>query len=153
MGATALRIRLHRRRVVLAGCVAAIGCGLALLFVEESHRRYQRMVASYERVRMGMTPSEVRAAVGQPFVPWNNNPAWTEACERNDCWDLVATDGNHRVRAKGEQMTLDIWVDHDLIIQVRYLDGKALDKSLTKTTLDLRLIAEDWFARLRRLFS
>jgi hypothetical protein len=149
-----MKRKLPRRRwLVVAGCLAVIGCGLVLMHVEENQRRYQRMLASYERVRMGMTPSGVRAAVGQPFVPWNHNPAWTEACERNDRWDLVATDGPNRVRAKGETMTLDVWVDHDLIILVRYLGGKALDKSLTKATPDWRAIATDWFARLRRLFS
>jgi hypothetical protein len=109
------------------------------------------MLASYERVRMGMTPSEVRAAVGP--VPWNNYPAWIESRERNIYWDLVATDGNHRVKERGGKMTSEVWEDHEFILAVRYADGKALDKSLKKTASDWHLIAKYWFDQLRRLFS
>jgi hypothetical protein len=148
-----MKLKLPRRRwLVLAGFIAVVGCGLALLFVEEAQRRYERMVASYERVRMGMTRLEVRSAVGQQPVSIYGR-TWAEACERFDHWDYVATDGNHRVQASGEKMTMNVWMDHDLMLFVRYADGKALDKSLVKTIPDWRLIARNWFDRLRRLFS
>src|SRR6516164_2875123 len=69
-----MKLKLPRRRcLVVAGCIAVIGCGLVLMHVEEAHRRYQRMLASYERVRIGMTSSEVRAEVAQPLA---DDKAW-----------------------------------------------------------------------------
>jgi len=145
-----MKLKLPRRRwVVLAGCLAVIGCGLVLMHVEEAQRRYQRMLASYERVRIGMTPSEVRVAVGQLRA---DKQVWDEKTTRK--WQhsqTVAADFD--AGPPSYPSSWDGWVDHDLIVLVVYRDGKAWSKNLVKTTRDWRAMADDWFARLSRLFS
>src|SRR5262245_17255209 len=135
-----MKLKLPRRRwLVLAGCLAVIGCGLVLMHVEEAHRRYQRMLASYERVRMGMTPSEVRAAVAQPLA---DIEVWHERTTRGEDWQPLAADVDPNAPphcSLDERTTWDGWIDHDLLMAVDYQDGKkACSKTLIKTTLDWR---------------
>ena len=149
-----MKVELPRRRwIVLAGCLAVIGCGFVLMYVEyvEVQRRYQRMADSYERVRMGMTPSEVLAAVGQQRA---DQKAWDKRGTLREHWEVAEAD--EEVPAEGQVSTWtdsDCWVDHDVVMFVTYRDGKAVSKSLVKTTLDWLAIADDWFARLRRFLS
>ena len=133
----------RRRWLVLAGCLAGVICGPLIMYGVDAQRRYQRILASYDRVRIGMSISEVRAAIGQPsvVVPPAPPPFIDEDRRR-------ATDGDQGVMAKAPKMSEEIWVDHDLTIDVWYADGKALDKSLNK-----RSIAKYWFDRLLRLYS
>jgi hypothetical protein len=146
-----MKLKLARRRwLILAVCLAGIVCGLVLIHDKEAHRRYQRMLASYERVRMGMTRSEVEAAVGLARA---GSHAWTEMYERNDHWQVVVGDNlsvgateTARSVVAISSSSCDAWVDHPLIILVRFQGGKAIDKSLVKAT-------PDWPYRLRRLFT
>jgi hypothetical protein len=144
-----MKVELPRRRwIVLAGCLAVIGGGLVLMSVDVAQRRYQRMVASYERVRFGMTRTEVRAAVGLPTCDKHSWPATFRV------WELVAGDQDvHAPRQANTSDGEDGWVDHEWVMFARYRDGKAISKELHKGTHKWRLIANDWFAWLRRLFS
>lgn len=143
-----MRIRLRRRWIVLAGCVAVIGCGLTLLFVEDAHRRYQRMLATYDRVRFGMTRTDVRAAVGLQRA---NEHSWPATFR---IWEPVAADEEvHAPRRANTWGDEDSWVDHEWLMFVRYREGRAVSKELHKGIHKWRWIVNDWFARLRRLFS
>jgi hypothetical protein len=98
---------------------------------------------------MGMTRVEVEAAVGLARA---DNHAWTEMYERNDRWQVVVSDNPPPVVVTARSVcatsssSCDAWLDHHLIILVRFQGGKAIDKSLVKAT-------PDWSYRLGRLFT
>jgi hypothetical protein len=111
------------------------------------------MLGRYERLRMRMTRSEVRSAVGQ--LPAGEE-VWGERTTYMEQWETVAKDVDANalpLPPSGEGITWDGWVDRDVIMYVNYRDGKAFSKTLVKTTRDWRRIANAWFARVRQLFS
>jgi hypothetical protein len=129
-----MKLTLPRRRwLVLAACLAVI----CVMYGVDA-QRYQRMLARYERVRVGMSPSEVRAAIGQPSVVVPPVPPPFIDEDR-----LRATGGEQRVRAKASDMSGDTWIDRGMTMDVWYTDGKVLDKSLYK-----RSFATYWVDRL-----
>jgi hypothetical protein len=107
------------------------------------------MLASYERVRIGMTSSEVRAEVAQPLA---DDKAWHDTLFFEH-WKVMKAE---EAPAEGQENKSwdnhDDWLDRDLIIMVFYRDGKAVSKQLVKATPDWRAMAKYWFAGLRLRF-
>jgi hypothetical protein len=65
----------------------------------------------------------------------------------------VAADADDRATAFEGTTGWDGWLDNDLVILVTYQDGKAIFKNLFKRRPHWMVIADDWFDRLRGLFS
>jgi hypothetical protein len=62
------------------------------------------MLASFQCVRMGMTPSEVRAAVGQVRA---DEKAWCERGTLREHWEVVEADEEVPANGDGEVKYLE----------------------------------------------
>jgi hypothetical protein len=134
-----------RRWLLLASCLMVGGFALLCWYVAAAYR-YHQMLARYQDIRVGMSRSEVRAAVG-----WQVTSASLDSTARiiwnvetDYQWEPVAWEGSG-----GDPTTCDVWLDKEAYLMVWYRgDGKASGKCVMKSVPYLMLTVDYWLWRL-----
>jgi hypothetical protein len=90
-----------------------------------------------------MTPAEIASSIGSDPSPIGR---LSRAIEHRGTWHTAAWDESNPPLLVTDKPDVDVWADEYAVIEVRYLNGKAVVK-----TMDVRLSqAQGWLRWLRR---
>jgi hypothetical protein len=143
-------MKLPRRWWILTACTTLVVLALAWWFAPASENRITR--EKYERIKMGMTPAQVEAAVGCQPKPMLF-PLAPGVSLGPGVWETVAAESVaywHATRAFGLGSTTEVdeWAYDGAWICVVYKSEKVQGKMLRVRLPAWRVTARKWFPSL-----
>jgi HAMP domain-containing protein len=126
--------------------VLLLSCTLFAWRVCENHWRYDEMRDRYQRIQIGMTDTEVRAAVERVSVSEKElGTMW------HQWWNYLVSESGSDDGSDEVALTQEAWRDGDVAIGVIYHNRRVYSKTFSVRVDEWRIIASNWFDQLCHL--